>query len=98
VFVQHGTVLFSLDRDKMFSLLKVPRDMIADKGVASPDDRVAAVSEITSVTRAELLASLQRSFCRWKEWYEQPPGPRETARAVELARERYADPAWTRSR
>jgi lipoate-protein ligase A len=95
VFLQHGTVLYSLDRQKMFALLKVNKDKVSDKGISTPEARVTAVSELTSASRADLLASLQRSFCRWKEWYEQPLSPAEGARAVELARGRYARPEWT---
>jgi lipoate---protein ligase len=98
VFLQHGTVLYSLDREKMFSLLKVAKEKSTDKAIGAPEERVISVSELTPVTRAELLASLQRSFCRWKEWYEQPLSPSEAARAAELVRERYGNPEWTASR
>ncbi len=98
VFLQHGTILYSLDRGKMFSLLKVAKEKVTDQGISSPEARVIALSEISSATRDDLLAGLQRSFCRGKEWYERPLAPSEAARAVELVRERYARAEWTASR
>jgi lipoate-protein ligase A len=98
VFLQHGTVLYSLDRGKMFSLLKVAEGKLSDKGIATAEARVAAVSELTTATRTELLAALQRSFCQGKEWYEQPLARSEAVRAAELVRERYGRSEWTASR
>ncbi len=98
VFIQHGTVLYSLDRNRMFSLLRVAENKVSDKGISSPEARVTSVSELTSATRADLLAGLQRSFCQWKEWYERPLLPWEVARGAELVRERYGRPEWTGAR
>jgi len=98
VFLQHGTVLYSLDLSTMFSVLRVGKEKVADKGIASVQERVTAVSELSGVTMAELLRELQCSFLRWKEWYETPLSGDEMVRARELVVTRYGDPGWTRSR
>jgi len=97
-FLQHGTILYAVDREVMFSLLKVSAEKLSDKALAEAGDRITSVSELTSASRSDLLAALQASFCRWKEWYERPLMPPERSRVAELVRDRYGDPAWTRSR
>jgi lipoate-protein ligase A len=98
VFLQHGTVLYDLDTGKMFSLLRVSREKISDKGLASPEQRVTSIKALSNVSRDELLAALERSFCRGKECAEAPLSKEEYSRARELAAERYGNDGWTFSR
>lgn len=98
VFLQHGTVLYSIDRSMMFKLLKVRAEKFSDKGISDPASRVTSIAELTDATLSDLYHALQRSFCRGREWVEQPLSGAEWSRAVQLALERYADPAWTNSR
>ena len=44
VLLQHGTILYSVDIEKMFSILKVPDEKIRDKMIATVKDRVTSVS------------------------------------------------------
>jgi lipoate-protein ligase A len=98
VFLQHGTVLFSIDRTKMFSLLKVGALKNSDKAIPNPSAGVVSISDLTDVAQGDLYRALKYSFCKGKEWMEQPLKPSELERAILLARQRYADPAWTLSR
>lgn len=97
-FLQHGTVLYSIDPQRMFKLLKVSKTKISDKDIAGLEDRVTALDRLTDATKADLLAALHRSFLRCKEWYEAPLSERERDRAAQLAKDRYANPQWTWSR
>jgi len=98
VFLQHGTVLYDLDARAMFSLLRVDPLKMADKNIASVEDRVTSVRELTGSSKADLLKSLHLAFCRGKEWTESPLTSFETSRAKELIRTRYDDRGWTYSR
>lgn len=97
-FLQHGTVLHSLDAGRMFSLLRVDREKLAQKGLGSAEQRVTSVSELCDCTRDELLASLQRAFLRGKEHTAAELSTGERDRALELVRSRYGDRGWTFSR
>ncbi|MBI0584025.1 MAG: lipoate--protein ligase family protein [Methanomassiliicoccus sp.] len=98
VFLQHGTVLHSINVRKMFSLLKVSDEKLSDKAIAAAEDRVTSVSALSGAGYGDLLSSLRRSFCRGRECREGSLSPDETARAVELAGCRYDDAGWTFSR
>lgn len=98
VFLQHGTVLYDVDSAKMFSVLKVDPVKLSDKALSHPGDRVTSVRSLTGCGAGDLLASLQAAFCRGKECSGSPLTAAESARASELSRARYEDPAWTFSR
>lgn len=98
VFLQHGTVLHSLDAGRMFALLRVDREKLAQKGLGSAEERVTSVSELCGCTRDELLSSLRQAFLRGKEHFSGDLTSCERDRAVELARSRYGDRGWTFSR
>ncbi|WP_201798844.1 lipoate--protein ligase family protein [Methanomassiliicoccus luminyensis] len=98
VFLQHGTVLYAPDREAMFSVLRVDPAKLADKGLSSSDERVTGIASLGGASLGTLLAALQRSFCRGKEWYEDRLDHEELARAEELSRTRYNNRDWTFSR
>jgi lipoate---protein ligase len=97
-FLQHGTVLHSIDTRRMFSLLRVDREKLADKGLASAEERVTSVSKLSNCTRDDLLSSLQRGFLRDKKFINADLTSHEVKLALELARSRYDDRDWTYSR
>jgi lipoate---protein ligase len=43
--LQHGTILLEVDYNRMFSLLNVSDEKIANKGIANPRDRVTSLRE-----------------------------------------------------
>ncbi len=98
VFLQHGTVLHTLDVKKMFTLLKVDAEKLMDKGIASAEQRVTSVRELCGCSREELLLALQAAFVRGKEHALGELSEREVRMAQDLARTRYGDPGWTFSR
>lgn len=95
VVLQHGTVLFSLDLDSMYSVLRVNKKKSEDKGIDDPRERVTSIAMNSSASFDELLACLQRSFCGDKEWVPGHLGPGERSRASILSISRYEDEAWT---
>ncbi len=97
-FLQHGTVLYSLDTKRMFSLLRVDREKLKDKGLGSAEERVTSVSMLSGCTRDELLSSLRRAFLRDKEYNSADLSSPERDLALELARSRYGDRGWNFSR
>ncbi len=68
VLTQHGTILFQLDREAMFSVLKPPKTKLADKPFKRFEDGVTSVSELCSATKDDLYNSLLHGFTQDKEW------------------------------
>lgn len=98
VFLQHGTVLHTVDPAVMFSVLKVDRSKLADKGIAGPMSVVTSVLELTGRSRDELVAALLHSFSQSKEVESSDLTAKEREMAKTLARDRYQNDEWTFSR
>ena len=97
VLLQHGTVLFKVDVDKMFSLLKVGKEKIADKLIKSVKKRVTSVSDISDATEEQLINALEESFSEGKEIIVEDYTKEELERAEEL-KEKYKSEEWNNMR
>lgn len=95
VLLQHGTILYKLDVEKMFSLLKVPKEKISDKFIADVKQRVTSVTDINpAITEQQLKDALVAAFTAGKEFEYGSLNPKEKAEADKLARERYSSDEW----
>ncbi len=94
VFLQHGTILYTVDVERMFSLLNVSEVKISDKLIRSVKKRVTCVREWADVDQAGLIAALETAFSA--SWPVQPGDYTESelARAKQLAGEKYGSRAW----
>lgn len=98
VLLQHGTVLYSLDVPKMFSVLKVGADKISDKMIKSAEERVTCVTKQAQVGREQLADALVKAFTAGKECESGAWTKEELSRAEELAKSRYKTGAWNNMR
>ncbi|HPW45336.1 MAG TPA: biotin/lipoate A/B protein ligase family protein [bacterium] len=99
VLLQHGTILYSVDVEKMFSLLRVPDEKMRDKLVKSVMKRVSSVKEQNPrISRGELGQALFHAFTKGKKWRRGDYLPEELSRALEIARIRYSERGWTTQR
>jgi lipoate-protein ligase A len=100
VVLQHGTILFQVDVKKMFSLLKVGKEKIADKMIAAVEERVTSVKQVRgdAVTREELVSALMRGFTDGKKFEVGSWTEGELARAEELSVSRYRTKEWNEMR
>jgi lipoate-protein ligase A len=98
VFTMHGTVLFDVDPETMFSVLKVGRTKISDKDLTSFQDRVTSVRDVSEATLEELLLAMFNAFVEGKEWFLDDLGRDESARVEVIARDRYSNDEWNLSR
>lgn len=94
VLLQHGTLLYDVDVDKMFSLLKVPDEKIKDKLIATVKERVTSVKQQTSATRDEAYKALLDGFTKGKEFETGSLTEDELNRAKQLVEERYKTKEW----
>jgi len=98
IFTQHGTVLYSIDPEVMFSVLTVDREKAISKGTCDITELVTSVSKESKATKNEVLAALVYAFAEGKDWYLGPMSQDELSRAESISSERYGSEAWTRSR
>lgn len=98
VVLQHGTILYDVDVKKMFSLLKVGQEKIADKLIAAVEDRVTCVKRLSSATKQQTYEGLLQGFTNEKEWKFGEWTAGELERAKKLVQERYRTDVWNRMR
>ncbi len=92
--LQHGTILYDVDVDKMFSLLKVTDEKIRDKMIATVKERVTRVLDFVSVDESKVYNALLRGFTEDKEWEFGELSEDESRRARELAEKVYKTKEW----
>jgi lipoate---protein ligase len=98
IFTQHGTILYRVDPDVMFTVLKVDKEKAASKGTDKLSDLVTSVSQESKASKNDVLAALVYAFADGKDWYLGALSQDELARSEAIANERYGNDAWTRSR
>jgi len=98
VLLQHGTILYDVDVRKMFSLLKVGKDKLADKMIAAAEERVTSVTKQCGASREELYEALKAAFTAGKEFETGSWTGSELARVQELAESRYRTKEWNELR
>jgi lipoate-protein ligase A len=98
VLLQHGTILFSVDVEKMFSVLKVSDEKIKDKMIANVRERVTSVSQQRSVSWNDTCDALLSGFTRGKRFEIGALTESEIARAAGLVKTRYSGAEWNMMR
>jgi lipoate---protein ligase len=98
VLLQHGTILYSVDAERMFQLLKVSDEKIRDKMIANVKERVTSILRERNISREDAYEAIFEGFTRGKEFEIGPISPGENARAIELASSRYMKAEWNRMR
>lgn len=99
ILLQHGTILFTVDVHKMFSLLKVGQEKIADKMIAAVEERVSALALLKpELTMEQVYQALLKGFTQNKQYTMGDWTPAELAKAMELAKTRYSAKDWNEMR
>jgi lipoate-protein ligase A len=94
VLLQHGTVLFEVDVDKMFSVLKVPDEKIKDKMIATVKERVTSIRQQKETNKQDVLDALVSGFTKGREHENGELTEKELQRALQLAETRYKTREW----
>lgn len=95
VVLHHVTMSYDIDAEKMLQVLRIGREKISDKGIASAAKRVDPLKRQAAMSRTAIIATMMDTFARR---YEASAGQldeatREAARA--LAATKFANPEWT---
>ncbi|MBM3910320.1 MAG: lipoate--protein ligase family protein [Thaumarchaeota archaeon] len=93
VLLQHGTILLEVDKEKMFSLLKVPVEKISDKKISDVKYRVSQISKTFDQVAESLKDSLKLVFgC---QTIPTTLKQSELESCKKIAKDRYSNPDWT---
>ena len=94
ILLQHGTILYDLDVKKMFTVLNVGPEKIADKFIANVEERVTGITKNSGVSKDEVYQALVSAFTKDKKWSFGNYSEQEIAQAEDLAKTRYASHDW----
>jgi len=94
--LHHVTMAYDMDGEKMARVLRIGREKLSDKGVASAAKRVDPVRSQTGLPREEVIARLAAAFAARHGGAPDAITPEEMAAAERLAVEKYARPEWLR--
>ncbi|GAA4163194.1 biotin/lipoate A/B protein ligase family protein [Gryllotalpicola daejeonensis] len=92
--LHHVTMSYDMDGQKMTEVLRIGREKISDKGIASAAKRVDPLRSQTGLSRAEIIERMKQQF---SSMYRATPGditPAEYAAAERLVTEKFATPEW----
>ena len=95
VLHQHGTILYDLDLETMFTLLKVSDEKLSDKVIEAMEERVTSVKGFREVPLSGAYHAILQGFIHGKDWAFGKWLPSETEAAERLALQRYASRDWT---
>lgn len=94
ILLQHGTILYDVDVDRMFSVLNVPDEKIKDKMIKSAKERVTRILDFQCVSKEETYNALLKGFTKGKEFDFGDLTDTELKRANELVKEKYKIKKW----
>jgi lipoate---protein ligase len=97
IITQHGTVLYALDRDTMFSVLRPSAKKLADKPVGSFKASVTCASEEGCGSIDQLYEALFAGFTAGKQWEPGQLSDAEQAAVIKLVY-KYQSEEWNNSR
>ncbi|MGX5694743.1 lipoate--protein ligase family protein [Agromyces soli] len=92
--LHHVTMAYDLDNAKMLEVLRIGREKLSDKGIASADKRVDPLRSQTGRSRAAIIESLKQTFAAL---YGATPGSvsaDELAEAEALVESKFATKDW----
>lgn len=98
ILTQHGTVLYKLDLQTMFQVLKVSGEKISDKAIKSVEERVTCVTNQADVTEENLYKSLLDAFTKDREFEFGRLSEEERSETEKLASYVYSTRAWNFNR
>ncbi|MFH0884093.1 MAG: biotin/lipoate A/B protein ligase family protein [Candidatus Micrarchaeota archaeon] len=94
VLLQHGTILYSVDVDRMFSVLRVSDEKIKDKMIATVKERVTSITQQKHIDRDTVYRALVKGFTDGKESHFDSLTKNEISKALGLTETRYKTREW----
>lgn len=92
--LHHVTMAYDMDAGKMTEVLRIGREKLSDKGIASAAKRVDPVRSQTGLDRQTVIARMKETFLALHGGATGALTQDELAAAEELARTRFDTPEW----
>lgn len=91
--LQHGTILLEVDKQRMFSVLKIPIEKMQDKKAKAVSDRVTGINRSFEEVAGAIKESAKGIF--GSELVQQEASDNEESLCEEIIRKRYGSKEWT---
>jgi lipoate---protein ligase len=96
VVLHHTTIAYEMNPDEMLRVLRIGREKLSDKGIASANKRVSPLRRQTDLPREAIVERLIEGFQSRFGLETTALKDDELAAARRLVTERYGTSAWTR--
>lgn len=93
--LHHVTMAYHIDAAKMVQVLRIGREKISDKGIASAQKRVDPLRSQTGLSRAAVIDRMIATFRKRYGLVDDAVTPDELAASERLAAAKFTDDAWT---
>ncbi|MBU6421620.1 MAG: lipoate--protein ligase family protein [Gammaproteobacteria bacterium] len=93
--LHHVTMAYDIDAAKMLQVLRIGREKISDKGIASAAKRVDPLRSQTGLARAAVIERMIDTFRGLHGLADEPLKDRELDEAQTLAKSKFETPEWT---
>jgi lipoate-protein ligase A len=92
--LHHVTMSYDIDADKMTEVLRIGREKISDKGIASAKKRVDPLKRQTGLDRDAIIEAMMSTFARRYNARRSALADSSLAAARALATEKFSTEAW----
>lgn len=93
--LHHVTMSYDMNSDRMLKVLRIGKEKLSDKGIASAAKRVGPLRLQTQMPRRAIVDRMIEEFATSYGLEEDVVSEEEMAAANELTREKYATNEWT---
>ncbi|WP_300343207.1 biotin/lipoate A/B protein ligase family protein [Nesterenkonia sp.] len=93
--LHHVTMSYDINAERMMQVLRIGREKISDKGIASAMKRVDPLRSQTGMPREEIMRVFAETFAERTGAAEAQVRPHELARAQELVEQKFGTQEWT---
>lgn len=93
--VHHVTMSYDIDAEKMVQVLRIGKEKISDKGIASAKKRVDPLKSQTGLSRDEIIDTMVETFRELTGATDAELSEEYINRAAALAKEKFESDEWT---
>ncbi|MFZ2782248.1 MAG: biotin/lipoate A/B protein ligase family protein [Rectinemataceae bacterium] len=93
--LHHTTMAYDMNMPRMLSVLRIGKEKMSDRGVASTGKRVGPLRIQTELPRAAIIERFIETFGTWCDLHVDRLSPEERESGEQLAASKFASDEWT---